>query len=62
MSYMTNEWNGTEYFPIHDFHHIEMLTGNAKQAVHYYRSTFGFQPYAYSGPETGMKEAVSYVL
>ena len=62
MSYMTNEWHGTEYFPIHDFHHVEFLSGNAKQAVHYYRSTFGFQPYAYCGPETGIKDVVSYVL
>ena len=62
MAYMTNEWHGKEHFPIHDFHHLEFLTGNAKQAVHYYRSAFGFEPYAYCGPETGIKDAVSYVL
>ena len=62
MAYMTNEWHGKEYFPIHDFHHLEFLTGNAKQAVHYYRSAFGFQPHAYCGPETGVKDSVSYVL
>jgi len=62
MAYMTKEWNGIEFFAIHDFHHIELLTGNAKQAVHYYRTAFGFEPYAYCGPETGIKDAVSYVL
>jgi len=62
MTYITKEWNGTEYFPIHDFHHVELLTGNAKQAVHYYRTAFGLEPYAYCGPETGVKDAVSYVL
>ena len=62
MAYMTNEWHGKEHFPIHDFHHLEFLTGNAKQAVHYYRSAFGFQPHAYCGPETGVKDSVSYVL
>ena len=62
MGYMTNEWQGTEYFPIHDFHHVELLVGNAKQAVHYYRSAFGFEPYAYCGPETGIRDKVSYVL
>ena len=29
---------------------------------YFYRSIFGFQPHAYSGPETGNKEFVSYVL
>ena len=62
MGYINTKWKGTEYFPIHDFHHIEFLTGNAKQAVHYYRSLFGFEAYAYSGPETGNRDAVSYVL
>ena len=62
MSLITTQWTGTEYFPIHDFHHLEFLVGNAKQAVHFYRSAFGFEPYAYSGPETGNKELASYVL
>ena len=62
MTYITNEWEGKEYFPIHDFHHVEFLVGNAKQAVHYYRSAFGFLPHAYCGPETGIRDKVSYVL
>ena len=62
MTYLSTKWNGTEYFPIHDFHHVEYLVGNAKQAVHYYRSAFGFEPHAYCGPETGLREKVSYVL
>ena len=59
---ITSEWKGVEHFKIHDFSHIEFFVGNAKQAVHFYRSIFGFQAYAYSGPETGNKEFVSYVL
>ena len=62
MAYLSKEWNGTEYFPIHDFHHVEYFVGNAKQAVHYYRSAFGFEAYAYCGPETGVRDRVSYVL
>ena len=62
MAYLSTKWNGTEYFPIHDFHHVEYLVGNAKQAVHYYRSAFGFEPHAYCGPETDLREKVSYVL
>ena len=33
MGFITDEWKGTEFFKINDFHHIEYLVGNAKQAV-----------------------------
>jgi 4-hydroxyphenylpyruvate dioxygenase len=36
--------------------------GNAKQAAYYYRKAFGFQPLAYAGPETGVRDRASYVL
>ncbi len=62
MAIISAEWNGTEYFPITELDHVEFYVGNAKQAVHFYRSAFGFQPYAYAGPETGQKDRVSYVL
>ena len=26
MAIMTTEWNGTEYFPVNDFHHVEFLS------------------------------------
>jgi len=42
--------------------HIEFYVGNAKQASHYYRTAFGFQALAYAGPETGVRDHVSYVL
>ena len=47
---------------LRDFKYIEFFVGNAKQASHFYRSIFGFDGYAYSGPETGNQEFVSYVL
>ena len=62
MAFITSDWKGQEHFPINNFHHIEFYVGNAKQSVHYYRSAFGFKPYAYAGPETGIKDQVSYVL
>lgn len=62
MAIITTEWTGTEYFPITELDHLEFYVGNAKLAVHYYRTAFGFQPYAYAGPETGQKDRVSYVL
>ena len=46
MAFMTKEWMGTEHFAIKDFDHVEFYVGNAKQVVHFYRSAFGFQPYA----------------
>ena len=62
MGFITNDWEGKDFFKIHDFHHIEYLVGNAKQAVHFYKTAFGFNPIAYSGPETGIRTHVSYVL
>jgi len=60
--YMTDKWEGNEYFPINNFKFLEFYVSNAKQVVHFYRSTFGFTPYAYCGPETGVFTHVSYVL
>ena len=62
MSYISNEWNGEQFFDIKDFNHIEFYVGNAKQAAFYYIHSFGFRPFAYCGPETGLKDRVSYVL
>ncbi|MDQ2866721.1 MAG: 4-hydroxyphenylpyruvate dioxygenase [Candidatus Eremiobacteraeota bacterium] len=45
-----------------DWDYIEFYVGNAKQAAHYYMSAFGFDQVAYAGPETGVKNRVSYVL
>lgn len=60
--YMTDKWEGEEHFNIKRFKYLEFYVGNAKQIVHFYRSTFGFTPYAYCGPETGVYSHVSYVL
>jgi len=60
--YMTDKWEGKEHFNIKRFKYIEFYVGNAKQVVHFYRSAFGFTPYAYCGPETGVYSHVSYVL
>ena len=49
-------------FPINGTDYIEFYVGNAKQAAHYYQTAFGFELVAYRGPETGVKDTVSYVL
>jgi 4-hydroxyphenylpyruvate dioxygenase len=51
-----------DFLPLQGTDYVEFYVGNAKQVAHYYKSAFGFQSIAYSGPETGSKEKVSYVV
>lgn len=51
-----------DFLPLLGTDFVEFYVGNAKQAAHYYKTAFGFQELAYSGPETGDREKVSYVL
>ncbi len=51
-----------DFLPILGSDHIEFYVGNAKQAAHFYQSAFGFQPLAYCGPETGVREKASYAV
>ena len=49
-------------FPINGTDYIEFWVGNAKQAARFYQGTFGYQLIAYRGPETGVRDRVSYLL
>ncbi len=51
-----------DFLPLLGTDYVELYVGNAKQAAHYYQSAWGFQPLAYAGLETGVKDRVSYVL
>lgn len=51
-----------DFLPLNGTDYVEIFVGNAKQAAHFYRSAFGFQPVAYSGLETGNRERTSYVV
>ena len=51
-----------DFLPLQGTDYIEFYVGNAKQAAHFYKTAFGFQSLAYAGPETGMKDKVSYVI
>lgn len=51
-----------DFLPLQGTDYVELYVGNAKQAAHYYMSAFGFQALAYAGPETGVKDKVSYVV
>jgi 4-hydroxyphenylpyruvate dioxygenase len=51
-----------DFLPLHGTDYVEFYVGNAKQAAHFYKTAFGFQSLAYAGPETGVKDKVSYVI
>jgi 4-hydroxyphenylpyruvate dioxygenase len=52
----------TDFLPLQGTDYVEFYVGNAKQAAHFYKTAFGFQSLAYSGPETGVKDKVSYAI
>jgi 4-hydroxyphenylpyruvate dioxygenase len=51
-----------DFLPLEGTDYIEFYVGNAKQAAHFYKTAFGFQSLAYSGPETGVKDRASYAV
>jgi len=52
----------TDFLPLQGTDYVEFYVGNAKQSAHYYITAFGFQPLAYAGPETGIKDRASYAV
>ncbi|KAF0129395.1 MAG: 4-hydroxyphenylpyruvate dioxygenase [Bacteroidetes bacterium] len=54
--------SNTDFLPLNGTDYVEFYVGNAKQAAHFYQTAFGFQPLAYAGLETGLKDRASYVL
>ena len=64
METLTKPTTSTEkdFLPLNGTDHIEFYVGNAKQSSYFYRTAFGFQPLAYAGPETGVRDRASYVL
>lgn len=51
-----------DFLPLKGTDYVEFYVGNAKQSAHYYKTAFGFNEVAYCGPETGVRDKVSYVL
>src|SRR5881275_915456 len=47
-----------DFLPLQGTDYIEFYVGNAKQAAYFYKTAFGFQSLAYSGPETGTRDRV----
>jgi 4-hydroxyphenylpyruvate dioxygenase len=52
----------TDFLPLQGTDYVEFYVGNAKQSANFYMSAFGFQSLAYSGPETGVNDKVSYAV
>ena len=59
---MANNTQTVDFLPLEGTDYVEFYVGNAKQAAHYYITAFGFQPLAYAGPETGIKDRASYAV
>lgn len=51
-----------DVLPLRAVHHVEIYCGNAKQSAYFYRQAFGFSLVGYLGPETGVRDRVSYAL
>ena len=51
-----------DFLPLLGTDYVEFYVGNAKQVAHFYKTALGFQPLAYAGLETGMKDRTSYVV
>jgi 4-hydroxyphenylpyruvate dioxygenase len=59
---VANTKEAADFLPLQGTDYVEFYVGNAKQAAHFYKTAFGFQSLAYAGPETGVKDKVSYVI
>src|SRR5665213_968546 len=44
------------------FHHLELWVGNARTFTHLLQSAFGFACVGYLGPETGVRDRVTYLV
>lgn len=58
----TGQATAQDIFPINGMDYVELYVGNAKQSAVYFQTAFGFQPLAYAGLATGLKDRESYVL
>jgi 4-hydroxyphenylpyruvate dioxygenase len=51
-----------DFLPINGTDYVEFYVSNAKQTAYFYQTAFGFQPIAYAGLETGLRDRESYVV
>jgi 4-hydroxyphenylpyruvate dioxygenase len=53
---------GPDDFPVTGMDAVVFAVSNARQAAHFYSTTFGMRCVAYHGPETGCRDEAAYVL
>ncbi|MGH9662864.1 MAG: 4-hydroxyphenylpyruvate dioxygenase [Bryobacteraceae bacterium] len=53
---------GRDFLPLTGIDYVEFYAANARQAAYFYRAAFGMELAAYCGPETGIRDRVSYLL
>jgi 4-hydroxyphenylpyruvate dioxygenase len=53
---------GHDPFPVTGWDAAVWAVGNATQSAHFFQSAFGMELVAYSGPETGNRDHMAYVL
>ena len=51
-----------DFLPITGTDYLEFYVGNARQSAYFYRAAFGMTLVALAGPETGLRDRMSYVL
>ncbi|PHI20374.1 4-hydroxyphenylpyruvate dioxygenase [Lewinellaceae bacterium SD302] len=51
-----------DFLPLNGTDYVELYVGNSRQAAYFYQTAFGFQPLAYAGLATGLKDRESYVV
>ncbi len=51
-----------DFLPLNGTDYLEFYVANAKQAAHFYKSTFGYRSLAYAGLSTGLRDRESYVI
>lgn len=61
MTLQTNPLPHSDQHQLNGIDYVEFYVGNAKQAIHFYRTAFGFKPVAFTGLETGVRDRVSFV-
>lgn len=51
-----------DFLPLLGTDYVELYVGNSLHAAHFYQTAMGFQPLAYAGLKTGLKDRESYVV
>ena len=54
--------DAADFMPLLGTDYVELYVSNAKQAAYFYQAAMGFQPLAYAGLSTGLRDRESFVV